>query len=257
MQQLLSLAMQGGVMRYLLFSDVHSNLAALEAVLADAGPFDAAWCLGDTVGYGPQPNECVERVRGLPGLVCVAGNHDWGALGKLDLSQFNSAARRAAEWTADVLTPASRAWLDGLPERVELEGFTLVHGSPRHPIWEYVLSPAIAHENMAHFHTLTCLVGHTHVPVIYQAPGHADSSARTITPPLGALFSYRAIRAIVNPGSVGQPRDGDPWASYVLLDPAAGTLEYRRVAYPIEGTQARMRAAGLPESLAARLSYGL
>ncbi|HOG46121.1 MAG TPA: metallophosphoesterase family protein [Anaerolineae bacterium] len=244
-------------MRYLILSDIHSNLAALEAVLADAGPVDAVWCLGDIVGYGPQPNECAARVQGLPNLVCVAGNHDWGALGKLDLATFNADARAAAEWTGRTLSAANRAWLDGLPERVRLEGFTLVHGSPRYPIWEYVLNPAIARENMAHFDTLTCLVGHTHVPAIFQEPTRREPRPPAIELSLGEPFRYRNARAIINPGGVGQPRDGDPRASFILLDPDAGTLEYRRVPYPIEETQALMREAGLPPRLAARLSYGI
>ncbi len=245
-------------MRVLVLSDIHSNLIALDAVLAAVkAEFDAVWSLGDVVGYGPQPNECAQRVRGLPNLVCVAGNHDWGALGRLDLAGFNSDARRAAEWTGRVLSPANRAWLDALPERARLEGFTLVHGSPRYPIWEYVLNAAIARENMAHFDTLTCLVGHTHVPAIFQEPGRLQQGAVAVLPPLGEPFSYRAVRAIVNPGGVGQPRDGDPRASYVLLDPDARTLGYRRVPYPIAETQARIRQAGLPPRLATRLSYGM
>lgn len=243
-------------MRYLVLSDIHSNLAALEAVLAAAGEIDATWCLGDTVGYGPQPNECCERVRGLPQLRCIAGNHDWGALGKLDLSGFNEEARQAAEWTAAQLSAANRAWLDGLPERIEVEGFTLVHGSPRHPIWEYILNPAIAQANMAYFETLTCLVGHTHVPAVFWEAGLRNVTAPVTLPEPNEPFSYRAVRAIVNPGGVGQPRDGDPRASFMLLDPGEGTLELRRVPYDIEETQRRMRAAGLPEPLALRLSYG-
>jgi len=243
-------------MRYLILSDIHANLAAFEAVLAAAGTVDAVWCLGDTVGYGPQPNECIERLRGLPGLVCVAGNHDYGALGKLDLGQFNHDARIAAEWTARRLTPANRAWLDGLPEREEREGFTLVHGSPRFPIWEYVLTPAVAFENMAYFATLTCLVGHSHVPVVFQE-GRAGQGAIAFLPVPDEPFRYRPVRSIINPGSVGQPRDGDPRASFILLDPDAGTFVLQRVAYPIEETQAQMRAAGLPPRLASRLSYGL
>ncbi len=244
-------------MRYLILSDIHANLAALEAVLADAGPADVVWCLGDTVGYGPQPNECVERVRGLAGLRCLAGNHDWAALGKLDLADFNRDARVAAEWTAKQLTSTNRAWLDGLPERIEAEGFTLVHASPRHPIWEYVLSAEVARENMACFETLTCLVGHTHVPVIFLEPGRQHRLPPAVLPDLGEPFSYHAVRAIVNPGGVGQPRDGDPRASYLLLDPDEGTLTYRRVPYAVEETQQLMQAAGLPPRLAARLSYGL
>ncbi len=244
-------------MRYLLLSDIHGNLAALEVVLAAAGPCDAVWCLGDTVGYGPRPNECVERVQALPGLVCVAGNHDWGAVSKLDLADFNRDARRAAEWTGSVLSPANRAWLEALPERVRHEGFTLVHGSPRFPIREYVLNPAIASENMAHFDTLTCLVGHTHVPLIFQEPGRLQHTAPAIVPPLDEPFSYRAVRSIANVGAVGQPRDGDPRACFVVLDPDAMTLEYHRVSYPIAETQALIEEAGLPPRLAARLAYGM
>ncbi len=244
-------------MRYLIISDVHGNLAALEAVLAAAGACDAVWCLGDVVGYGPQPNECVERVRGLPGLRCVAGNHDWGALGRLDLSEFNPEARRAAEWTGAQLTASNRAWLEGLPERIVEDGFTLVHGSPRHPIWEYVLSPYVARENLAYFDTPTCLVGHSHIPVIFRQDGPPSSSPTTLVPEPGETFHYGEPRAIVNPGSVGQPRDGDPRACFVVLDMAAGTLEYHRVAYPIGETQERMREAHLPERLALRLAYGV
>ncbi len=244
-------------MRYLIISDVHGNLAALEAVLAAAGACDAVWCLGDVVGYGPQPNECVERVRDLPGLRCVAGNHDWGALGRLDLSDFNPEARRAAEWTGEQLTPSSRAWLEGLPERIVEGEFTLVHGSPRHPIWEYVLSPDVARANMAYFDTPTCLIGHSHVPVIFREDGAPSSPLTVLVPEPGEVLRYGERRAIVNPGSVGQPRDGDPRACFVLLDAATGTLEYRRVAYPIGETQERMRQAHLPERLALRLAYGV
>lgn len=244
-------------MRYLVISDIHANLAALEAVLAAAEPFDAVWCLGDIVGYGPQPNECVERVQSLPGLLCVAGNHDWGALGKLSLADFNSEARRAAEWTGRQLTPANRAWLDGLPERIEHGDLTLVHGSPRHHIWEYILGGVAAGECFAHFRTLGCLVGHSHVPLAFQEPPrpHAEAPMRVLGS--GASVSYRPIRAIINPGSVGQPRDSDPRASYALLDPESATIECHREPYPIEETQERMHDAGLPPRLAARLSYGL
>ena len=241
----------------LIIGDVHANLAALEAVLAAAGAIDAVWCLGDTVGYGPQPNECVERVAGLPGLRCVAGNHDWAALGKQDLSAYNPEARLAAEWTAKVATSASRAWLEGLPERDQAEGFTLVHGSPRHPIWEYVLTPGVAQENFPYFTSLDCLVGHTHVPVIFREPGLRHRTAEVVLPEIDRPFSYRAVRAIINPGGVGQPRDGDPRASFMILDTAASTLTYRRVPYPIEETRRLMRAAVLPARLAQRLSYGL
>jgi len=244
-------------MRYLILSDIHANLSALEAVLSDVGPVDAAWCLGDIVGYGPQPNECIERVRTLPNLRCVAGNHDWAALGKISLADFNTEARLAAEWTARQLTAENRVWLDSLPERVEAEGFTLVHGSPRYPIWEYILSATVAYENMAYFSTLICLVGHSHVPVIFRERSRQQRAAEIVEPLYGRPWSYRAVRAIINPGSVGQPRDGDPEACCLLLDPGAATVTYRRVPYPIAETQQRIRAAGLPARLAERLEYGM
>jgi len=243
-------------MRYLIISDIHSNLVAFEAVLADAGSFDKVWCLGDMVGYGPDPNECVERLQDLP-HVCVIGNHDWAALGKLDLENFNPEARKACLWTRDQLWPSNLGYLAALPESLVEEGFTLVHGSPRHPIWEYILSPSIARANFECFDTRFCLVGHTHVPIIYRH--HPDNPHRaydTLIPSLDARLVLGEDRLIINPGSVGQPRDGDPRASYAILDSDELTLEYRRIPYPIEVTQARMVKRGLPLRLIIRLGYG-
>ncbi len=242
-------------MRILVISDIHANLAALEAVLADAGSFDRVWCLGDVVGYGPQPNECVDRVQGLRRYQCLAGNHDWAALGKLDLEDFNTDARLAALWTRQQLTPDNWRFLSN---RLELVGpfeerFTLTHGSPRHPIWEYILDEEVAAENFPYFTTQVCLVGHTHVPVIYALH---DGDVRAVRPPLDQPFPLGEERLIINPGSVGQPRDGDPRASYLLLDVEPATVTYRRVEYPIEVTQEKMVAAGLPPRIIARLSYG-
>jgi predicted phosphodiesterase len=152
--------------RCLLISDIHANRPALEAVLKDAGSFDVMWCLGDLVGYGPDPNECVERIWDYE-HVCLAGNHDWAALGRLDLNNFNLDARLANAWTGEELTPASREYLETLPERVEVGEFCLVHGSPREPIWEYVLDTSLAAINLRHFSTPFCLVGHTHIPIIF------------------------------------------------------------------------------------------
>jgi predicted phosphodiesterase len=143
-------------MRYLVFSDIHSNLEAFEAVLDDAGSFDQAWCLGDVVGYGPNPNECVERLRSLP-HVCVAGNHDWATLGKLDLRDFNPDAREANLWNRAQLTEDSLAYLEDLPELIVEGDFTLVHGSPRHPIWEYIIYPSTAEMNFDFFETPYCV----------------------------------------------------------------------------------------------------
>ncbi len=243
-------------MRYLIISDIHSNLKAFEAVLADAGPFDKVWCLGDIVGYGPDPNGCVERLRNLP-HICVAGNHDWAVLGKLDLEDFNREARKACLWTRKQLSPTNLEYLDSLPETIVEEGFTLVHGSPRHPIWEYILYPSVAEANFEHFDTRFCFVGHTHVPVIYRHnPENPNLMCEAFRPLPNARLALGDDRLIINPGSVGQPRDGDPRASYAILDSDQLTLEYRRVPYPIEVTQARMVEKGLPSRLIMRLALG-
>jgi diadenosine tetraphosphatase ApaH/serine/threonine PP2A family protein phosphatase len=243
-------------MRYLIISDIHSNLAAFEAVLADAGSFDKVWCLGDVVGYGPNPNECVERLRGLP-HVCVVGNHDWAVLGNMDTEDFNPDAKRACLWTREQLSPSNLEYLETLPKSLAEEGFTLVHGSPRHPIWEYILYPSIAEANFEYFDTRFCLVGHTHVPIIYQHdPQNLNQACATMIPSLDAPLVLGEERLIINPGSVGQPRDGDPRASYVIFDSGEPALEYRRISYPIETTQARMVESGLPVRLIMRLAYG-
>jgi predicted phosphodiesterase len=265
-------------MRVLVYSDIHANLEALEAVLADAGEVEAVWCLGDVVGYGPNPNECVARVRkaamesrptplaGMEtcpterGNICLAGNHDWAVLGRLDVDTFNTEARRAVLWTQSVLSPDSRAWLESRPETAgPLEGkFTLTHGSPRYPIWEYILDAPTAAVNFAYFATPVCFFGHSHAPGIFR--NHAGR-VRLIKPepdlplPLGEGWGAQT-RLLVNPGSVGQPRDGDPRASYLILDIVADTITFRRVAYPFQETQAKMAAAGLPSRIIARLAYG-
>ncbi|HID86171.1 MAG TPA: metallophosphoesterase [Anaerolineae bacterium] len=241
-------------MRYALLSDIHANLAALEAVLAhlDVETVDEIWCLGDVVGYGPDPNECIERLQELPHR-CLAGNHDWAVLGRLALEDFNADAQRACLWTREQLTPASLRYLESLEERIVEGDFTLVHGSPRHPIWEYIIYLSNARANFAHFDTPYCFIGHTHVPVIFRDRG-SEVDIRPIE--LGVPLALGQERLIINPGSVGQPRDGDFRASYVILDVEAGTIEYRRVPYPVEETQRKMAQAGLPPRLIIRLSYG-
>jgi predicted phosphodiesterase len=241
-------------MRVAVVSDIHSNLAALQAVLADAGTVDEVWCLGDMVGYGPQPNECIETLRTQLGLVCVPGNHDWAALGKLDISEFNRDAQSAVRWTREHLTPQSRAFLDSLREREEARGFTLVHGSPRHPIWEYLISPQTARDNFSEITTMYCLVGHSHWPVMHIENG--DDLPTEETPVRGAVVELGGRRMFINPGSVGQPRDGDRDASYIILDPERKTVEYRRVAYLVAETQSLMREHGLPVRLIERLAHG-
>jgi diadenosine tetraphosphatase ApaH/serine/threonine PP2A family protein phosphatase len=241
-------------MNVLVLSDIHANLAALNQVLDEVGDVDTIWCLGDVVGYGPEPNACIDRLRELQPEFWLAGNHDWAALGKLDTSDFNPMARLAALWTRHQLTPDNMAWLDTLPAIVRAsDQFTLAHGSPRHPIWEYVLNARAAAANFAHFDTPYCLVGHTHVPAIYrQQNGRVDVPAFM----LGEPIQLPNGRVIINPGGVGQPRDGDPRASYLILDTEALTATYHRVAYPIQETQAKMTEAGLPSRLITRLNYG-
>jgi predicted phosphodiesterase len=244
-------------MRCLILSDIHANLPAFEAVMADAGDFDIIWCLGDMVGYGPDPNECVARLREYPHL-CLAGNHDWAALGKLDLRGFNTDARTSSEWTQRQLAPATRAYLQSLPpSRVE-SGYTLAHGSPRQPIWEYILDPLTAEHNFTAFSTPACLVGHTHIPAAFYLPD-GPSASRACEP--RSLLGNQAMllnsgRWIVNPGSVGQPRDGNPDASYAILDLDQNGWQHRRIRYPVHETQRRMRQHGLPPRLIERLAQG-
>jgi predicted phosphodiesterase len=243
-------------MRYLILSDIHANLAAFEAVLADVGYFDKIWCLGDMVGYGPQPNECIERLCEFP-HICIAGNHDWAALNKLSDSDFNPDAQAACRWTREQLSPENLEYLANLPMTLIEEGFTLVHGSPRQPIWEYIIYPSIAKSNFAYFDTQVCFVGHTHAPVIFRYE-HLNSGGACLPIPLpqGNPLSLGEERMIINPGSVGQPRDGDPQASYAILDTDEATLEYHRIPYPVEITQRKMMEEGLPLRLIARLGYG-
>ncbi len=241
-------------MHYLIISDIHANLVAMEAVLVDTPDFDEIWCLGDLVGYGPNPNECVERIQDFP-HISLAGNHDWAALGKLDLRSFNSDARIANVWTQSALTQTTREYLSRLPTHIEQGGFYLAHASPSEPVWEYILDANVAYANFAYFSTPTCLVGHTHIPIIFELD-EQRRRCETIIPPLPNPLMLGRHRMIINPGSVGQPRDGDPRASYAILDVENMTWEFRRVAYPVEITQERMRARGLPRRLIERLETG-
>lgn len=279
------LCYDGLMTRVLVLSDIHANLAALETVLDHArGEYDALWCLGDVVGYGPCPNECVELMEERASL-CVVGNHDWAALGRagVDVDSFNPIARAAVLWTREQLTSASRHYLESLPdEPVNIDGigdFLITHASPREPVWEYILTPGIAMENFAAFHEPICLVGHTHKPAIFRWRIASDGE-ETATPGQAALAvpAYSGVatvdmlqpvegepilletsahqRLILNPGSVGQPRDNDARAAYAIMDLETMSWCYRRVEYPIELTQSQMRAAGLPQRLIDRLSFG-
>jgi len=219
-----------------LLSDVHANLVALEAVLAALPEVDAIWVMGDTVGYGPDPADTLALLRER-GAVMVAGNHD-RAVGTGDgLALFNAAAREAAERHRSWLSAEDRDALAALPLTLDpARSFTICHGSPRDPLWEYVFDARIAARAMAGLDATRCCVGHTHVPATF----HAGDG-----------------KTMVNPGSVGQPRDGDRRAAYALLEPATGAVDFHRVGYDIPTTQRRMRERGLPEMLADRLSFGL
>ena len=388
-------------MRYAIFTDIHANLEALETVLAKIDelskeePIDQIWFLGDLVGYGPNPNECIDLLRERTDVI-IAGNHDWAAVGKLDLDDFSAAARISAEWTAEQLTEEHREFLRNLPERLEIGECTLVHGSPYGPLWEYLTSEVLAERSFQHFTSRFCLVGHTHVPVIFQQPdsmleepterrdalgqeetaemaavvltsqkaGAAESAAQEaahtptpretesnsqaalatpdpekteetatedgeqaetpdtpasseeseegestetegkefaayeivdsttseddiqnaegrlndeieellellglsqsmvkitnemIEPPEGHWEPRPGHRAIINPGGVGQPRDGDPRAAFMIYDSTRGTFDFYRIPYPFENTQEKIIEVGLPQYLAVRLAYG-
>lgn len=243
-------------MRVAVVADIHANLTAFQAVKAAWGEVDEVWCLGDLVGYGPDPNGCVDELLEMK-HVCVPGNHDWAALGRIDVSDFNPAARAAAEWTSDQLTAEARAYLESLDQPLDQGAFTLVHGSPRQPIWEYLLDATSARENFDDFATPYCLIGHSHVPLMFAMGPDGRVGGQQLTPQ--GAFPLRGARRILNPGSVGQPRDGDPRASFAVIemdDEGEATFDLRRVEYDIGAVQARMRQAGLPEPLALRLAVG-
>jgi predicted phosphodiesterase len=241
-------------MRILIISDIHANITALNAVLELAGSFDAVWCLGDLVGYGPDPNACIEKIRSLPNLTCILGNHDAATLNHIDTTNFNPEAREAIFWTQNQLSESNVAFLKNLPEKVVVEGITLAHGSPRHPVWEYLLDNRTARHSFDYFDTDYCLVGHTHLPVIYTLIDD-HNPARLMVPEPNTSLTLKP-RAIINPGSVGQPRDRDPRAAFAIFEPQLATWEYRRVAYDINDVQARMLAAGLPGRHVVRLAAG-
>jgi len=239
-------------MRSLVLADIHANLQALEAVLADAaasGGFDEVWCLGDIVGYGPQPSECITRLRGLS-LSAVAGNHDLAAAGAIGTEAFNPFAAEAVRWNAVRLAAAEKAWLRGLPQVLTIGDFTLTHGSLVDPVWEYLYTDRAAEAHLARQPTAYGFVGHTHIPLVF------FDAARPLAPAAGEAIELGERRFVANPGGVGQPRDGDPRAAYAVVDSEARRVEFRRTAYDVSTTQSKMREAGLPEFLWRRLAQG-
>jgi predicted phosphodiesterase len=242
-------------MQLALISDIHGNRPALEAVLDDIARTDAAetWCLGDLVGYGAEPDACVEIVRDAA-TICLAGNHDLAVTGALSLSEFSRGAEIAARWTREVMEPENVDWLRRLlPQDLE-RSIGLYHASPRDPIWEYVLSALLAELCLdAQTHRI-CAVGHSHVALSFV---RREGELATGEPRRGGdELDLSQGEWLINPGSVGQPRDGDPRAAWLLLDLDRRSATWRRVDYDIGKAQAAIRAARLPDSLADRLSYG-
>ena len=239
-------------MRIAVLSDIHANLPALEAVASDLPPVDEIWVLGDTVGYGPQPNEVIAALQER-GARSVMGNHDGAAIGQVDAGWFNPDAARAIGWTSEVIDENARAYLATLPEVRRDGDLTAVHGSPRDPTWEYITGPDVAGANLAAFDTRICLHGHTHVPIVFRAD---QDRVEVVAATPGSPVTIREGRLLLNPGSVGQPRDGDPASSFVVLDTEAGSADFHRVSYDIELTQRLMRGVDLPPRLVERLRYG-
>jgi predicted phosphodiesterase len=236
-------------------SDIHANRHAFEAVLVSARKIgvDELWCLGDIVGYGAEPDDCVE-LAALNADVCLAGNHDLAVTGELPMHEFSPGAALAAKWTQDVIRPDSLAFLESLRPSGERSGIGLFHGSPRDPIWEYVLSALLAELCLDTFDDRIGLIGHSHVALSFWRPEHGIASGEPRRG--GHELDIAPGRWLLNPGSVGQPRDGDPRAAWMLLDTDACTARWMRTEYDIEGAQSAIRAARLPESLAERLEYG-
>ena len=241
-------------MNYLVISDIHANFTALKAVLSDAKDYDAVWVLGDIVGYGPDPNECIEKVKSLPNLVCILGNHDAAVIDKIQEITFNPTARQVIYWTRSVINDENLRYLKNLPERKIINEVTLVHGSPREPVWEYLLDVHSATENFNYFDTPYCFIGHSHLPTLFTLEDE-QTQARLTVPKNNRLVELQP-RVIINPGSVGQPRDRDPRAAYAIFSLINKTVEFRRVEYDIQDVQRRMRQANLPHRQIERLIDG-
>jgi diadenosine tetraphosphatase ApaH/serine/threonine PP2A family protein phosphatase len=241
-----------------LVSDPHANLPALEAVLVDIERVrpDAVVCLGDFVGYGASPNEVVDALKERC-AVSLVGNHDLAALAQVDLKIFNPHAAAAARWTAAHLAAGTAEFLRGLPSRALFEGLLVAHASPRDPIWEYVMDSSTAAANFETEEFEICFVGHTHVPAVFWTAPEGVSGMQVVVPDEGVqALDLPPGRLLLNPGGVGQPRDGDPRASWATWDTDARTFSVRRLPYRVEDAQKAILASGLPEVLAERLAEG-
>ncbi|MEI2701099.1 MAG: metallophosphoesterase family protein [Baekduia sp.] len=242
-------------MRVAVISDIHGNLPALESVLDEIEGEDLqhVWCLGDTVGYGADPNDCCRLVRDTTDVV-LAGNHDLAVCGTLPTDDFSRGAAIAAEWTREVLEDGHRRWLSGRPAAGAIADVGLYHGSPRNPIWEYVLSALLAELCFDATEQRINLIGHSHVALGFERQEGENATGERRR--AGDAADISSGEWLLNPGSVGQPRDGDPRAAWLLLDLDLQRAEWRRTEYDIGRAQQAIRAARLPDSLAERLHYG-
>jgi predicted phosphodiesterase len=244
---------------YGVFSDVHSNLEALTAVLDLFADFEVGGyiCCGDLVGYGPDPEACLEKLRGLKNLSIICGNHDLAVIGRMDADWFNPYARAAALWTRDQLSADSRAFLESMTAKLETPEFTMAHGTPRRPPEEYLLSVTQFQDNIPYVNKWPLFVGHSHMPLCFRVmnpqTGRVDS---TILEDQQEIKLEPNVPTAFNPGSVGQPRDQDRRASCGLYDSTRGTFRIARLDYDVSAVQAKIRHHGLPEYLALRLAYG-
>jgi predicted phosphodiesterase len=242
-------------MRVAIASDIHGNKQAFQAVIdaAEAAGADELWCLGDLVGYGAEPDACV-ALADAHCAICLAGNHDLAVVEVLSLEDFSRGAALAAQWTRDVIRPETREYLLSLSPQGHAEGLGLFHASPRDPVWEYVLSPLAAELCFDATDYRISFIGHSHVALSFHRP---EGQAATGTAQReGAIVELQSGEWLINPGSSGQPRDGDPRAAWLMLDTDKWTAAWRRADYDIAGAQAAIRAANLPDSLADRLQYG-
>jgi predicted phosphodiesterase len=242
-------------MRYGLFSDVHSNLEALRAVLGELKreEIDKYLCLGDIVGYGARPNQVIDLLKKLKTLTAVAGNHDWDAAGKTDITELYPIVKEATLWTQRELTKENKDFLGNLPLTEEIDNFIMVHGSLYSPEqWHYILTLQDAVKNFDHLTKKICFIGHSHRPAVIaqDKDGYCEEIKKT------KVFPEEDYRYLVNVGSVGQPRDGNPKAAYCLYDDSKKEIEIKRVPYQIKKVQEQIIAAGLPQKLAHRLATG-
>jgi predicted phosphodiesterase len=242
-------------MKVAVISDIHANRHAFEATLDAVASSDASelWCLGDLVGYGAEPDACVELAR-QHAAVCLAGNHDMAVTGEISLDEFSRGASVTAQWTREVIAPENLKFLRTLSPHDEQRSLGLFHASPRDPVWEYVLSSLLAELCLDEQRQRICLIGHSHVALSFER--HERSLATGEPRREGAQLDVSQGEWLLNPGSVGQPRDGDPRAAWLLLDLEDMSVSFRRAPYDVAGAAAAIRAARLPDSLAERLQYG-